>query len=307
MSTAGCGPPTGGDAAVVVDIVANAAQLGSSLQQAEQQVAQSAQKMGQAIDQTMKNAEKQVQQSGQRIGSTVADAVSGGGKGGRLSQLMAGKGAVIGSMATQFAQSLTDDMKSQVEKRGDLGDSLGKGLRKSLEVIPHWSVQLGLVLADALTPVGERAGEALGKAIAGSAGEQFMEENAGFEEGTEYGFLDYLSDVANNRTTREIGRGVRKIANQNLIQSRQQELAALQAEQQILQMSDRRGQMMQSRLHMGLAEVQTSMGTFRTGFGTPEEASARVYDAATKQLVALERIESIVKEIGHHSRTAMRN
>lgn len=307
MSTAGGGAPTGGDAAVVVDIVANAAQLGSSLQQAEQQVAQSAQKMGQAIDQTMKNAEKQVQQSGQRIGSTVADAVSGGGKGGRLSQLMAGKGAVIGSMATQFAQSLTDDMKSQVEKRGDLGDSLGKGLRKSLEVIPHWSVQLGLVLADALTPVGERAGEALGKAIAGSAGEQFMEENAGFEEGTEYGFLDYLSDVANNRTTREIGRGVRKIANQNLILGRMDELAALQAEQQILSMSDRRGQMMQSRLHMGLAEVQTSMGTFRTGFGTPEEASARVYDAATKQLVALERIESIVKEIGHYSRTAMRN
>ena len=81
----------------------------------------------------------------------------------------------------------------------------------------------------------------------------------------------------------------------------------LQAEQQILRMTDQRGQMMQSRMHMGLAEVQTSMGTFRTGFGTPQEASARVYDAAINQLVAIERIESIVKEIGQHARSAMRN
>ena len=305
MSTAG-----GGAAAVIVDIMANASQLGQSLQEAERQIASSSTKMGQSIDAGMQQAEKNAKASGDRIGKTLENAVGtpSGGRGiGRISQMFAGKGAMIGNIAQQFATSLTDDMKSQVERRGDLGDSLGKGLRESLKVIPHWSVQMGLVLADALTPIGERAGEALGKAIFAGANSEFVEANAGYVEGTEYGIGDYLSDVAANRTTRSIGRGVRRMANENLILGRMDELAALQAEQQILAMTDQRGQMMQSRMHLGLAEVQTSMGTFRTALGTPEEASARVYDAATKQLVALERIESIVKEIGHYSRTAMRN
>ena len=282
MSQAG-----GGAAAVIVDIMANAGNLGQTLQQAEKQVQQSADRMGKAMDNAVGGA---------------------GGKGaGRFQQMFAGKGAMIGGIAQQFATSLTDDMKAQVEKRGDLGDSLGKGLRESLRVIPHWSVQLGLVLADALTPVGERAGEALGNAIFAGANSEFVEANAGYEEGTEYGIFDYLSDVINNRTTREVGRGVRKIANQNLIQGRQDELAALQAEQQILGMEDQRGRMIQSRLHMGMGQVQTALGTYKFGFGSPEEASKRVVEAATKQLVALERIEAIVKEIGHYSRTAMRN
>lgn len=282
MSQAG-----GGAAAVIVDIMANAGSLGQTLQQAEKQVQQSADRMGKAMD----NA----------VGGANGKGAS------RFQQMFAGKGAMIGGIAQQFATSLTDDMKAQVEKRGDLGDSLGKGLRESLKVIPHWSVQLGLVLADALTPVGERAGEALGKAIFAGSNSEFVEANAGYEEGTEYGILDYLSDVINNRTTREIGRGVRKIANQNLITGRMDELAVLQAEQQILAMEDQRGRMIQSRLHMGMGQVQTALGTYKFGFGSPEEASKRVVEAALKQLVALERIESIVKEIGHYSRTAMRN
>jgi len=266
--------------------------------------------MGKSIDGAMQQAEKTAKQTGDRIGQSLENAMASpaSGKGiGRIAQMFQGRGAMIGNIATQFATSLTDDIKSQVERRGDLGDSLGKGLRESLKAIPHWSVQLGMVLADALTPVGERAGEALGNAIFVGANKEFVEANAGYVEGTEYSIKDYLSDVAANRTTRDIGRGVRRMANENLILGRMDELAALQAEQQILQMTDKRGQMMQSRMHLGLAEVQTSMGTFRTALGTPEEASARVYDAATKQLVALERIESIVKEIGHYSRTAMRN
>jgi hypothetical protein len=305
MSTAG-----GGAAAVIVDIMANASQLGQTLQQAEQQIATSSAKMGKSIDGAMQQAEKAAKQTGDRIGQSLENAMASpaSGKGlGRIGQMFQGRGAMIGNIATQFATSLTDDIKSQVESRGDLGDSLGKGLRESLKAIPHWSVQLGLVLADALTPVGERAGEALGNAIYVGANKEFVEANAGYVEGTEYSIKDYLGDVAANRTTRSVGRGVRRMANENLILGRMDELAALQAEQQILQMTDKRGQMMQSRMHLGLAEVQTSMGTFRTALGTPEEASARVYDAATKQLVALERIESIVKEIGHYSRTAMRN
>ena len=85
------------------------------------------------------------------------------------------------------------------------------------------------------------------------------------------------------------------------------ELAALQAEQQILAMEDQRGRMIQSRLQMGMGQVQTAIGTYKFGFGSPEEASKRVVEAAVKQLVALERIESIVKEIGQYSRSAMRN
>ena len=277
MSTAG------GAASVVVDILANSSQLGTSLQQAEKVVEQSAQKMGKAMD------------------------TAGGGIGGRLANAMRGKGAMVGTVVQQFAQSMTDDLKSQVERRGDLSDSLGKGLRESLKAIPHWSVQLGIVLGEALEPVGERAGEVLGNAMFVSANKEFVEANAGFEEGTAYGLGDYLSDVMQNRTTRSIGRGVRKIANQNLIEGRQAELAVLQAEQQILAMEDQRGRMIQSRLQMGMGQVQTAIGTYKFGFGSPEEASKRVVDAALKQLVALERIESIVKEIGVYSRSAMRN
>jgi len=290
MTTAGGGSAGGGAAAVIVDIMANAANLGTSLQQAEKQVEASAQKMGKTMD----NA----------IGGGAGGA---GGLGGRLGQMFKGKGAMVGNIATQFATSLTDDIKSQVERRGDLGDSLGKGLRSALGAIPHWSVQLGLVLADALTPVGERAGEALGRAMFVGANKEFVEANAGYEEGTAYSIGDYISDVWNNRTTRSVGRGVRKIANQELILGRQDELAALQAEQQILNMEDRRGRMIQSRLQMGMGQAQTAIGTYKFGFGSPEEASKRVVEAALKQVVALERIESIVKEIGHYSRTAMRN
>jgi hypothetical protein len=278
MSTAG-----GGAAQVIVDILANATGLGTTLQQAEKQVEASAQRMGKTMD----NA----------VGQTV------GGRG-RLGQMFAGKGAMVGGVATAFAQSFTDDLKKETERRSDLGDSLAKGLRESLKVIPHWSVQLGLVLAEALEPVGERAGEALGRAMFEGTN---MEIENRFEEGSEYGLGDWMSDFFANRTTREIGRGIVKIPNQNLILGRMDELAALQAEQQILNMTDVRGQMIQSRMHMGMAEFQTGMGTFRAAFGTPEEASAKVYDAAMKQVVALERIESIVKEIGHYSRTAMRN
>jgi hypothetical protein len=278
MSTAG-----GGAAQVIVDILANATGLGQTLQQAEKQVQASAERMGNTMDQA--------------VGKSV------GGQG-RLAQMFQGKGAMIGGIATQFARSFTDDLKMETERRSDLGDSLGKGLRESLKVIPHWSVQLGLVLAEALEPVGERAGEILGRAM--FEGNNMEIENQ-FEEGTAYGLGDWLSDFVNNRTTREVGRGVRKLANQNLILNRQDELAALQAEQQIMRQTDIRGQMIQSRMHMGMAEFQTGMGTFRAAFGTPEEASARVYDAAMKQVIALERIESIVKEIGHYSRNAMRN
>lgn len=279
MSTAG-----GGAAAVIIDIMANAAKLGTGLQDAERQVQASADRMAKTVD-------------------TV-----GGGLGGRIGQLMKGKGAMIGNIATTFAKSLTDDMKNEVERRGDMGDSLGKGLRAALKVIPHWSVQLGVALGEALEPIGERAGEVLGRAMFVGASEQgFVEANAGFEEGTAYGIGDYIMDVINNRTTREIGRGVRKFANQDLILARQDELAALQAEQQILGMEDARGRMIQSRMHMGMGQVQTALGTYKFGFGSPEEASKRVVEAAQKQLVALQRIESIVKEIGQYSRTAMRN
>ena len=320
MSVAGGGAAQGGgSSAVIIDIMANSAQLGAALQDAEKQIAASAARMGKSIDGAMQQAEKHARDAGDRMGQAMDAVIGGGGPrggpgagttggiGGRFAQMFQGRDAMIGSIATQFATSLTDDIKSQVERRGDLGDSLGKGLRESLKAIPHWAVQLGVALGEALTPVGERAGEALGHALFVGANDEFVEANAGFEEGTEYGILDYISDVFNNRTTRDIGRGVRSIANQNLIQSRQDELAALQAEQQILRMTDQRGAMFQSRMHMGLVELQTSMGTFRTGFGSPEEASARVYDAAIRQLVAMERIESIVKEIGHHARSAMRN
>ena len=278
MSTAG-----GGAAQVIVDILANATGLGQTLQQAEKQVQASAQRMGNSMDQAV----------GQSIGGR-----------GRLAQMFQGKGAMIGNIATQFAHSFADDMKMELERRGDLGDSLGKGLRTAISAIPHWVAQIGVALGDALTPIGERLGEEFGRTYIDN-GAQIIADN--FEEGTEYGLGDWLSDFFNNRTTRDIGRGVRKIANQNLILNRQDELAALQAEQQIMRQTDIRGQMIQSRMHMGMAEFQTGMGTFRATFGTPEEASARVYDAAMKQVVALERIESIVKEIGHYSRSAMRN
>lgn len=306
MSQAG-----GSAAAVIVDIMANASQLGQSLQQAEQQIAASSAKMGKSIDGAMQQAEKAAKESGDRIGKTLDNAVGGAGpaggaamgRGGRLAQMLGNRQAIM-QYAANLGQEVAKDFHGGMDRRTDVAGSIIGGLEKAVAMIPHPAAQLGLALGEILKPYGEAAGKMFGEAVIDGVN---MSREAEFEEGTAYGLGDYLSDVINDRNTRQMGRGVRKIANQNLILGRQDELAALQAEQQILKMIDQRGQMMQSKMHLGLAEVQTSMGTFRTGFGTPEEASARVYDAATKQLVALERIESIVKEIGHYSRTAMRN
>lgn len=319
MSMAGGGAAQGGgSSAVIIDIMANSAQLGAALQDAEKQIAASAARMGKSIDEAMKQAERHTKDAGGRMGQAM-DAVVGGtgarggaaGAGGaaggilgRLTQGLKGHGPLVQHVAMTFGQSIAADINKGVDRRLDLASSIDKGFEEALRSVPHWAVQFGAMIADHLKP----HGTAIGRLVA----EPILDEISGigreaeFEEGTFYGPLDYLSDAMQNRNVRSLGR-VRKIANQNLITGRQDELAALQAEQQILQMSDVRGRMVQSRMHMGLAEVQTSMGTFRTGFGSPEEASARVYDAAIKQVVALERIESIVKEIGHHARSAMRN
>ena len=327
MSMAGGGAAQGGgSSAVIIDIMANSAQLGAALQDAEKQIAASAARMGKSIDDAMKQAERHAKDAGDRMGQAMDTAMGGGAGGGagggravpgvpggagamggiagRLMQGLKGHGPLVQHVAMTFGQSIAGDINKGVDRRLDLASSIDKGFEEALRSVPHWAVQFGAMIADHLKP----HGTAIGRLVA----EPILDEISGigreaeFEEGTFYGPLDYLADAMQNRNVRSLGR-VRKIANQNLILGRQDELAALQAEQQILQMSDVRGRMVQSRMHMGLAEVQTSMGTFRTGFGTPEEASARVYDAAIKQVVALERIESIVKEIGHYSRTAMRN
>lgn len=317
MSVAGGGAAQGGgSSAVIIDIMANSAQLGAALQDAEKQIAASAARMGKSIDGAMQQAEKHARDAGDRMGQAMDAVIGGGGPrggpgagttggiGGRLTQSLKGHGPLVQHVAMAFGQSIASDINKGVDRRFDIRSSLNNGFENAIRAIPHWSTQFGTMLADQLKPYGESIGKELAQGVLDNMYGTMRE--AEFEEGTFYGPLDYLADVAQDRNTRSFGR-VRKIANQNLILGRMDELAALQAEQQILNMSDVRGRMIQSRMHMGLAEVQTSMGTFRTGFGTPQEASARVYDAAIKQIVALERIESIVKEIGHYSRTAMRN
>lgn len=286
MSTAG-----GGAATVIVDIMANASQLGQTLQQAERQVQESADKMGKAMDSAIGGGA-----SGAR---TMADRIADG---------MRRHAPLVQNAAMAFGENLANQMNTGMDRRVDVYGTMDRAMEETIRHVPHWTAKLGTALGDRLKSYGADIGRELSQSILDNM--YGMGREAEFEEGTYYGLGDYLSDVFQWRNPRssifELGR-VRKIANQNLIQGRQDELAALQAEQQILQMTDQRGAMFQSRMHMGLAEIQTSMGTFRTGFGTPQEASARVYDAAIRQLVAMERIESIVKEIGHHARDAMRN
>ena len=322
MSVAGGGAAQGGgSSAVIIDIMANSAQLGAALQDAEKQIAASAARMGKSIDGAMQQAEKHARDAGDRMGQAMDAVIGGGGpRGGpgagaaggtladRIAQTLKGHQPIVQQSAMIFGESLAMQMNKGMDKRVDVYGTIDRAIEAALKEVPHWAAKMGTSLAERLKPYGNDIGRELSQSILDSL--YGTEREAEFEEGTHYGLGDYFSDVLQWRNPRSdlmnLGR-VRKIANQNLILGRMDELAALQAEQQILNMSDVRGRMIQSRMHMGLAEVQTSMGTFRTGFGTPQEASARVYDAAIKQIVALERIESIVKEIGHYSRTAMRN
>lgn len=321
MSVAGGGAAQGGgSSAVIIDIMANSAQLGAALQDAEKQIAASAARMGKSIDDAMKQAEKHAKDAGDRMGQAM-DTVVGGGVGGgsrggamggtladRIGRTLKGHQPIVQQSAMIFGESVAMQMNKGMDRRIDVYGTLDRAMEEALKQVPHWSAKIGTGLGERLKPYGNDIGRELSQSILDNL--YGMEREAEFEEGTSYGLGDYLSDVLQWRNPRSdlmgLGR-VRKIANQNLIQARQDELAALQAEQQILQMTDVRGGMIQSRMHMGIAEVQTGMGTFRTALGTPQEASARVYDAAIKQVVALERIESIVKEIGHHARSAMRN
>ena len=100
---------------------------------------------------------------------------------------------------------------------------------------------------------------------------------------------------------------VRVGANENLIADRRRELAELQTQQQLLSIEDRRGAMIQQRMQFGVSQVQTGYGTISVALGRPDEASRRVYDAAMRQVMALERIQAIVEEIGGKAGMAMRN
>lgn len=276
MSTAG------GAASVVVDILANSSQLGTSLQQAEKVVEQSAQKMGKAMDNAI----------------AAPKAAAGRMAGGRAQ-------AALQAVAP-FITSMADDMKNNFESRFDLGDSIGKGLRAATAAIPHPAAQIGVALADVLTPYGERAGRSFAMAFLDTTGQVFAEE---FEAGSYYGIGDMFSDFINNRTVRMPFTGVRVAANANLIADRQRELAALSAEQQILTQQDRRSQMIQQRLHLGRGTTETAIGAYSFAIGgDAADASRRVFDAAMRQVMALERIEAIVKEIGGAAaRTSMGN
>lgn len=276
MSTAG------GAASVVVDILANSSQLGTSLQQAEKVVEQSAQKMGKAMDNAI----------------AAPKAAAGRMAGGRAQAALQAVAPLVISIA--------DDMKNNFEQRFDMGDSISKGLRAAVAAVPHPAAQMGVAIADAITPYGERAGRSFAMAFLDTTGMVFAEE---FESGSYYGIGDMFSDFINNRTVRMPFTGVRVAANANLIADRQRELAALSAEQQILTQQDRRSQMIQQRLHLGRGEVDTAIGTYSFAIGgSADEASKRVFDAAMRQVMALERIEAIVKEIGGAAaRTSMGN
>ena len=280
MTVAGGGSAGGGAAAVIVDILANAGQLGTTLQQAEKQVEASAQKMGKAMDTAMQGARP------------------------AASRAIGTRGMAILQAVTPMVQSMAADMKAGFEQRFDLGDSLSKGLTEAVRSIPHPAAQIGVAIADAITPYGERAGISFARAFMDTTGTTFAAE---FHAGTYYGLGDFFSDFFSNRTVRMPFTGVRVGANENLIADRRRELAELQTQQQLLSIEDRRGAMIQQRMQFGVSQVQTGYGTISVALGRPDEASRRVYDAAMRQVMALERIQAIVEEIGGNAGMAMRN
>ena len=125
-------------------------------------------------------------------------------------------------------------------------------------------------IQDALIPLGERIGTAVA---------QYMYEA--------------VQEVFVGRESIVVGEG----GNEELIAKRREELARLRQEQAQFEVSAVEQQIAKVS-RSGVAEIETAIGTFRTGMGAPEDASRDILAEAQRQVQILERIKSILEEIG---------
>lgn len=274
-----------GATALVVDILTNTSQLGTGLAQAEAQITTSANRMG-----------KQMESAG------------GGMAEGILRSFVPKLTLALGVTA---ADRIVKSLKEGMQKRTLQGEWILESLQTGGSYIP-----VAGQVADMMRPYGEQAGrgfmesffEALTAARAAQGGlGPIIFGNDRFFEGTEFGLMDWLNSQLDMIFGEGLGStrplqpfGVPMRPNENLIVARQEEYARLTAEQQILNQQDIRSQMVERRIQVGMGQVGTALGTFSMAFGDPADASRRVYDAAMKQVVALDRIKSIVEEMGEH-------
>lgn len=273
-----------GATALVVDILTNTSQLGTGLAQAEAQITTSANRMG-----------KQMETAGGGMAEGILRSF--------VPKLTLALGVTV-------ADKLTGALKDAMAKSTLAGDWIEQALMTGGSYIPV----VGHV-ADILRPYGEEAGlswsEAFWEGVTKYTSErggfgQILFRSDRFHEGTEFGLMDWLGaqfqaifDPAYMDRIRPMQPfGVPKNPNEDLIRERQFEFARLTAEQQILNQEDVRSQWVQRRIQIGIGQVSTALGAFKSPFGDPGEASKRVYEAAMKQVVSLDRIKAILEEIG---------
>ena len=147
----------------------------------------------------------------------------------------------------------------------DIPEAILQSMQQTFSSVPIFGA-----IQDALIPLGE----SIGTSVA-----QYM-----YEAAQEF-FLGRASIVFSDR------------GNEELVASRREELARLRQEQAQFELSAVEQQIAKVS-RSGIAEVQTALGTFRTGMGAPEDASRDILAEAQRQVQILERIKSILEEIG---------
>lgn len=178
------------------------------------------------------------------------------------STLARGVSALVAVQAADAAIRATSDA---FRNNRDIPEAILQSMQQVFSSVPIFGA-----IQDALIPLGEQIGTSVA---------EYM------YEAVQDIFLGRESIVFSDR------------GNEELIANRREELARLRQEQARFELSaveTQIGKIAKS----GIAEVETSLGTFRTGMGAPQDASRDILTEAQRQVQVLERIESIMREIG---------
>lgn len=273
-----------GSTSLVVDILTNTSMLSSGLAQAEAQVTHSGGKMGKAME-----------TAGTAMSSNMLKGLIG--RAGKIGMIV-GAVDMIGSQLREAMSKNTDVQQGFMDMLASIGDL--PGIRQVIQPLRQYGEEYGRAFTESFfESVSKNA------AARGGFGAQ-LQRSERFFEGTEYGLFEYIQEYIGQMIGTREQRNIRAVApfgiaqrpNENLIRGLQSEYATLMGEQQVLTQQDRRSQMIQARLAVGYGQVGTALGGFNVAFGTPEDASRKVAEAAIKQLQALERIQVILETLG---------
>ena len=278
MSTAG------GAAALTIDILTNAAGLGTGLAQAEAQVNQTAQNMSKKMDAATGRFGTGIVQGFKTLGSAAVIAET------------------VGSLAERMNKGFNEYL--------DLDQIFIGTIRDLVNAVPVLGPGT-LKVADLMVPYGEEAGIGFIQGLYTVLQDQLFGPGKGpiqfaprFHAGSGVSIMDSINELIDyiqyGTRFRLPSPGIPIGPNEAYMGGLRTEFGALSAREQIRMMQDQRSQMIASRMQLGYGQVDTAFGAFKFAAGDPAAASREIIKKADEQLWVQKRMADILEVMGQN-------